>query len=259
MSIPPDRFAHGGEHAARHSETRPEGSLEGCGLFQSVAAELALGSLTGPERSAALAHLDDCDDCRTLLEDLSVTADALLLAAPEADPPAGFEVRLLARLGYSEPAAAPSRTRRASVIPLRRRARAMLAAAAVAVAFAGAGIGVGLAVAPHQPAQTALTQIRVATLRAAGSSYAEGKPVGEVAIASGNPSWVVMTFQKPGWSGWVSCVVSENGRAKVLGTFFLRDGSGSWAVPLATSGASVSSAQLRGTNGAVFATAQFST
>jgi hypothetical protein len=259
MTIPLDGFAGEGEHARRHSEPDPKGSFEGCGRFQSVAAELALGSLTGPERSAALAHLDDCDDCRALLEDLSVTADALLLAAPEADPPAGFEVRLLARLGYSEPAAAPSRTSRASVIPLRRRARVILAAAAAAVAFAGAGIGVGLAVAPHQPAQTALSQIRVATLRSAGSSDGEGKTVGEVAITSGNPSWVVMTFQKPGWSGWVSCVVSENGRAKVLGSFYLRDGSGSWAVPLASSGATVSLAQVRGTNGTVFASAQFGT
>ena len=78
-----------------------------------------------------------------------------------------------------------------------------------------------------------------------------------MALTAGKPSWVVMTFHKPGWSGWVYCVVSENGRSKVLGSFWVHDGSASWAVPFASSGAAVSSAQIEGTNGAVFATAQF--
>lgn len=259
MTIPPDRFADDGEHDARDGEAYPEGLPAGCALFHSVAAELALGSLTGPERSIALAHLDDCDDCRGLLEDLSVTADALLLAAPEADPPAGFEVRLLARLRYGEAAAAPAppTTGRGSVIPLARRARVILAAAAAIVAVAGAGIGVGVAVAPRQATQTATSAIRVATLRSSATATDAATTVGEVVIAAGNPSWVVMTFHKPGWSGWVYCVVSENGQAKVLGSFWLHDGSGSWAVPFGSSGAAVSSAQIEGTNGTVFATARF--
>ena len=188
-----------------------------------------------------------------------MAADALLLAAPEADPPAGFEVRLLARLGYGEPASAPapSATGRGSVIPLRRRAQAVVAAAAAAVAIAAAGIGVGIAVAPHHATQTAASDIRVATLRSPGTSDASTTAMGEVAIATGDPSWVVMTFHKPGWSGWVYCVVSENGQTKVLGSFLLRDGSGSWAVSLGSSGRAVSSAQIEGTNGTVLATAEF--
>jgi hypothetical protein len=259
MTTPPDRFAHDGEHDAQYGDAEDEGLPAGCELFHSVAAELALGSLTGPERSIALSHLDDCGNCRALLEDLSVTADALLLAAPEADPPAGFEVRLLARLGHGEPAAAPAQSTggRGTVIWLRGRARTVLAAAAAVVAIAGAGIGVGVAVAPRHATQTAAPEIRVGTLQSLATSSAPAASVGEVAIATGDPSFVAMTFRKPGWSGWVYCAVSVNGQTKVLGSFYVRDGSGSWAIPFTSSGAAVSSAQIDGSDGAVFATAHF--
>jgi hypothetical protein len=269
MTIPSDRFADDGEHRERSGEAGHESELVGCELFESVAAELALGSLTGVDRSVALAHLDDCGACRTLIKELATVADALLLAAPEADPPAGFEVRLLARFHRGDPAVipapamapapapAPAHAGQGLVIPLRRRLRAVLAAAAAVAVIAGAGIGVGVAVAPHPATKTAVPEIRVATLRSVATSNAPASSVGEVAITAGKPSWVVMTFHKPGWSGYVECVVSENGQSKVLGSFWMHNGSASWAVPLASSGASVSSAQIDGANGAVFATAQF--
>ena len=155
------------------------------------------------------------------------------------------------------PAPAPAHAGQGLVIPLRRRLRAVLAAAAAVAVSAGAGIGVGVAVAPHPATQTAVPEIRGATLLAVATSNAPASSVGEVAITAGKPSWVVMTFHKPGWSGYVECVVSENGQSKVLGSFWMHNGSASWAVPLASSGASVSSAQIDGANGAVFATAQF--
>jgi hypothetical protein len=250
MTMPFDRSASEGEERRFPSS--------GCELFDSVAAELALGSLTGAERSAALSHLDECDNCRILIKELSATADALLLAAPEADPPPGFEVRLLARLGRGEAAVvhAPSR-HRASVLPGRWRARAVLAAAAAAVAIAAAGIGVGVTVAPHHATPTAASRARVATLLSVRGANAAATPVGEVAITAGKPPWVVMSFKKPGYSGWVYCVVSEHGQSRVLGSFWMHDGSASWAVALASSAASVSSAQIEGLNGAVFATAHF--
>ncbi|HEV8063179.1 MAG TPA: hypothetical protein VGP46_00045 [Acidimicrobiales bacterium] len=84
----------------------------GCQWFEEIAAEFALGSLNGAERSSAIAHLEVCDDCQALVKSLSTAADALLLIAPEIDPPAGFEVRLLERrrraLGDVVPAGAKS-------------------------------------------------------------------------------------------------------------------------------------------------------
>jgi hypothetical protein len=250
--------AGGGDRPAEIHRDR----LTGCDLFESVAAELALGSLTGADRSAALAHLDGCEPCGTLLQELSAAADALLLAAPEADPPAGFEVRWLARIGRDTPASsvpAPAgKGHRAAVIPLPRRARSVFAAAAAAIVLAGAGVGVGVTVARRPSTATATGQVRLAALRST-SSYEGGGSVGEVAITPGNPSWLVMTFQKPGWSGPVECIVTEHGQSKQIGTFWLHDGTGSWAVLLPASAASVTAAQVRQLTGSVLARASFTT
>jgi hypothetical protein len=262
MTTTPDHFSDNGEESERSGGGSDRAPLSGCELFDSVAAELALGSLTGSERSAALAHLDGCEHCQELIKDLSTTADALLLVAPEADPAAGFEVRLLARFHQESTANLPthvSASRRGSVIPLRRRASVMLAAAAAAFVIAGAGIGIGVAVRPQQGHQSATTaQIRVATLQSVATPGKPATAVGEVAVTSSNPSWVLMTFHKPGWSGWVYCLVTQHGQSKEVGSFWLHDGSGSWAVRLPSSGASVTSAAVLGPKGSVFATAALS-
>lgn len=268
MTTPADRAAANAGEGLWASERR---QLSRCELFDSVAAELALGSLTGIDRSSALAHLEECESCEALVKDLSATADALLLAAPEVDPPAGFEVRWLARIptdagavvpvaGPIEPApieSARSRHRFGTRTP--RRLLPAIAAATVALLVGGAGIAVGLAVAQQPRSLTAVGQIRLAALRS-GSSYLPtgGPTVGEAAVASGNPSWVVMTYQRPGWSGRVECVVIEHGRAEEVGSFWIYDGSASWSVRLASPGAAVTSAEVRSPSGAVLATATFS-
>jgi hypothetical protein len=270
MTTPLDPFGdEGGPFMQPEASDRDQ--LSGCDFFHSLSSELALGSLTGSDRSAALAHLESCEACQAALKELSVAADALLLLAPEADPPAGFEVRLLARLGHDgsssalptavqmpapvpAPVPAPA-AGRGSIVPLRLRARAALAAAAVVIA--GAGIGLGVAVAPRQAQPAATGQIRLATLRSSSAYSGPTVNVGEVAITGGSPSWVVMTVQRPGWSGRVYCVVDEGGRSRQVGSFWLHDGTGSWAVQLSSPGASVTSAQVQEGGGAVLATADF--
>jgi hypothetical protein len=75
-----------------------------CGEMDDVAAELALGVLTGRERAMAIAHLDRCDECREHVRQLMATGEQLLQLLPPAEPPAGFETRVLARLGLPAPA-----------------------------------------------------------------------------------------------------------------------------------------------------------
>ena len=70
-----------------------------CDEFAGVAAELALGVLTGRERAAALAHLDGCESCREQVRELTMAQDELLALLPSAEPPAGFESRVLERIG----------------------------------------------------------------------------------------------------------------------------------------------------------------
>ena len=70
-----------------------------CTELADVAAELALGVLTGRERAMAVAHLDTCDACREDIRQLIETGEQLLELLPPVEPSAGFETRVLARLG----------------------------------------------------------------------------------------------------------------------------------------------------------------
>jgi hypothetical protein len=70
-----------------------------CRECESWGAELALGLLTGPDRATGLAHLAGCPSCREQVDELARVADRLLLLAPEAEPPAGFESKVLAAVG----------------------------------------------------------------------------------------------------------------------------------------------------------------
>ena len=75
----------------------------GCDEFADVAAELALGVLTGRERAQAIAHLDHCDACRENVRQLTMTGEELLGLLPASEPPAGFETRVMERIGLAAP------------------------------------------------------------------------------------------------------------------------------------------------------------
>jgi hypothetical protein len=75
-----------------------------CAELADVAAELALGVLTGRERAAAVAHLEWCESCREDVRQLMATGEQLLGLLPPVEPPAGFETRVLERLGLPTPA-----------------------------------------------------------------------------------------------------------------------------------------------------------
>jgi hypothetical protein len=69
-----------------------------CAELHDVAAELALGALTGRARAAAIAHVERCRACREDVRQLTAAGGRLLELLPPASPPAGFETRVLERL-----------------------------------------------------------------------------------------------------------------------------------------------------------------
>jgi anti-sigma factor RsiW len=69
-----------------------------CAAARELAPDLALGLLPGAERARLLAHLAGCASCDALVAELADVADSLLLLAPGADPPPGFESAVLARI-----------------------------------------------------------------------------------------------------------------------------------------------------------------
>jgi hypothetical protein len=102
-----------------------------CAQLEDVAPELALGILSGEERAAALAHLDECAGCQQEVGSLTGLTDQLLELAPRAEPPPGFEERVLAALSPNVTALRPRH---------HTRHRAVVAALALAASIAIAAL-----------------------------------------------------------------------------------------------------------------------
>jgi hypothetical protein len=234
--------------------------------------ELALGILAGRERAVVLAHVEQCPGCGTELEQLSLTADALLRTAPEIEPPVGFEVRLLDRPGVPAVARAgrsgrPARLGRLGRLgrwgrlgppgQIGRPVRTVTAAAAAVVALA-AGVGIGWATLPGSaPIRAPGGQPEPAGELAAATLTAGGQDRGRVTTYAGTPAWLFMTVHDAGITGNVACRVTlADGTTVTIGTFWLSHGYGSWGSPLPATVDRVRRATVVSTNGTVLAAAR---
>jgi anti-sigma-K factor RskA len=251
-----------------------------CDEFAGVAAELALGVLTGRERAAALAHLGGCEPCREQVRELAMAGDELLALLPAAEPPAGFESRVLERIGLTAPGQPPAgvagqpqsdvrvlmtdaRARRRANRPKRTTgrpgstlSRRLLAAAAVAVALIGGGVGWGLrdATAPMSAAQ------RTSALSTAALVTSDHQTVGQVFVYNRSPWWMYMSVNMESLgNATVRCQLEDaDGQFKNVGEFRLTDGYGSWGSSPYTAGpGTIMGARLLSANGTVLATATF--
>jgi len=155
-----------------------------CEQVRDLAAELALGSTTGEERAHALVHLSECSECRALVEELSRTADSMLLLAPQHEPPIGFETRALARF--------TNRRRRVSW--------RWVAVAALFAVLCSAATGAFVAQrgrVDHRLAaayKRIIAQIGGHSLRAAELRSLTGTAVGKVYAYDGKPSLVFLVL-----------------------------------------------------------------
>jgi hypothetical protein len=201
-----------------------------CAEVEELAAELALGIVSGAERASALTHLDRCDGCRGLVGRLAQAADGILLLAPPAEPPPGFESRVLARM-----AATPQ------PVPL-RPARPRLWVGAAAVALVAAMSGVGLAELRHheggRPSAVQLASgpqgVRTALVRDTG-----GRWTCRAVVYGDGPTWLVVSLDRiDGLNAAFSVEALGAGSTEAVpvGQFTITDGHGSLAttVPLTT-------------------------
>ncbi|NUP24655.1 MAG: hypothetical protein HOZ81_53115 [Streptomyces sp.] len=216
-----------------------------CERLREQDAELALGVLPARERAEAVAHLDRCPDCREHIERLTVVGDGLLALLPGAEPPVGFESRVVRALG-----AAPA--------PKRRRYRLRLAAAAVAAAlacgFGGWAVGTLIEAAPAPVSQRTDGGLREAAL------VSDGHDVGRIYVHAEDEGWVYMSVDLDGSSrsGQVRCLlVHADGSTVPVGSFPLKDGYGSWGGPTRTDPTTLTGARLTAPDGSVLATASF--
>ncbi len=226
----------------------------GCAEFHDSAAELALGVLTGRERAEALAHLDHCEACREHVRSLTITGEKMLGLLPAAEPPAGFETRVMERIGLAVPSPQPVRHRR------HRQAwghgfspRRVLAAAAVLVAVIGAALGGWGLHAATAPA--ASSTLRAGTLVGAN----DHDHVGQVFVYNGETHWMYMTVDLESGNETVICqLVGADGHVTTVGSFELANGYGTWGSPAWTADGPPVGARLVTPNGTVLAAATIS-
>jgi hypothetical protein len=249
-----------------------------CGEFADVAAELALGVLTGRERAQAVAHLDECDSCREHVRQLSLTGEEMLGLLPSREPAEGFESRVLGRLGLATPHQAspviPSQAR-PGLAPAslgggpdpkgrrspKRWTRRMLTVAAAALAVVACGLGGwGLrgAMAPSGGARGTTAE---APLREAALLTAAHQTEGKVYLYDGSPRWLYMAVDTHGSSNdSVICQLETRGGGTItIGSFKLEGGYGAWGSPDPIAASQVTGARLTTMNGTVLATASFVT
>jgi len=234
-----------------------------CDELAGVAAELALGALTGRERADALAHLDRCEACRENVRRQMMTGEELFGLLPACEPPPGFEIGVMARIGLIAPSPAvgprigrmfhrggnaDGQTGRGWAGATRR----MLAVAAVALAVVGAGLagGWGLRFAASPPARSPLSS--------AALTSASHRAVGKIYVYDGSPGWLYMSVDLGSGNETVACrVAGADGHVTTVGSFRLAGGYGAWGGPDPGDDSLLTRAWLVSADGTVLATASF--
>jgi Putative zinc-finger len=219
-----------------------------CAEISGLLPEVALGIASGEDRAAALEHLSICADCRNVLAEISATADDLLELAPAVEPPAGFETRVLERVGARE-----------RLTKTRRRPRLLGVVAAAAGAAAITAVALILA---YSGDHRLASQYRAALQNADGRYLASahlrtvaGDDAGVVFSYQGAPSWllyVVRGSYRPGI--YTEQIRTRSGRTISLEPF--KFSTTSWAVttPVAVRDIAVVKLIQRGTGPTLKAT-----
>ena len=181
-----------------------------CAQLENLAAELALGTVSGAERASALDHLAGCRPCRSLVDQLARAADSLLLLAPEAEPPPGFESRVMSRI-------APATRARSG-----RRRRVLVGVAAAALVAALSGAGAAMVDDDRRPAD----------IRTALVSDDQGRWTCRALVYGDDPTWLVVSLDRTDGltaSFSVEGVSAGSATPVPLGSFSIEQGHGSLA------------------------------
>ncbi|MBV8996598.1 MAG: hypothetical protein JO287_23490 [Pseudonocardiales bacterium] len=214
-----------------------------CQQCREVAAELALDVLPCHQRADALAHLERCAACQDTVSALTVTADRLVELLPAAEPPAGFEQRVISALAPPAPRA-------------RRRWWIAAAAGLVTIALAAGGWILGYLDGNGAPADVD-AQADERTVMYAPLTTAQHQ-IGNAYVYPGTPSWIYLSLDGGTASNTVNCdVVRRDGSAVRVGTFPLAHGHGAWGGPAPVDRKTLATARLTDGRGDTLATARF--
>jgi hypothetical protein len=218
-----------------------------CQQCQDAAAELALDVLPCHERACALAHLEVCTSCQDTVSALTVTADRLIELLPTAQPPAGFERRVISAL----------------VPPAPRPTRWWIPAAATLLALGLAAGGWILGRSDSSPLTATDASAHVGTptdertVMYAPLTTAQHQ-IGNAYAYPGPPGWIYLAIDGGPTSNTVHCdVVRHDGSAVRVGTFPLDHGHGAWGGPAPVDRNALTTARLTDGHGTTLAVAHF--
>ncbi|MDQ6852643.1 MAG: hypothetical protein M3046_02970 [Actinomycetota bacterium] len=193
-------------------------TMLGCAEVREVAPELALDVLIGSERADALAHMSECSACRSLLGELTEVVDAVPLLVAEAQPPSGFQNRVLQQMSTRA-----RRTRRRWPALLAAAAAFVLVVTATAVLVQGRGSETRVA-ADSRQVRPASGDARSTTMVGAG-----GEQVGRIFTTPGDTALLMVSVNYGVPSGTYSIEQrTGDGTAQQLGQMQVSDGHGTW-------------------------------
>jgi putative zinc finger protein len=192
-----------------------------CARVRELAPEFVLGVAPGDERALILDHVNSCEECRRVIQEMSAVADELLLLAPDHEPPLGFENSVVRKLSSAR-AGKPRR-------------QWLLTAAAGLVALSVGASAVWFATGSDRRVGA---YYRSVLARADGEYFTarelwdnEGKRAGVVFAYEGDPSWLFMVVDGERAEGEFTCYAElEGGRSMALGTFSLGADHRTWGV-----------------------------
>jgi hypothetical protein len=218
-----------------------------CEEVQFLASEVALGVASGDERAIVLAHARSCPDCRRIFEEMSQTADALLLLGPLTEPASGFESKVLARMQATPRSASRTRAR-------------LIAAALVSLVVTGSA-----AFWITADDRKVASYYRDALAEANGRYFGvvplesdDGTRAGHLFAYEGRPTWVFLIFTTPLAPGRYDAELEEPGGAiRSLGSFEIATGDVTWGRDLPVGLRSVRTVRVLDDEGAIAVSARF--
>ena len=218
-----------------------------CTEVQPLTSEVALGIASGDERARVLAHTRTCADCRRVMEEMSATADALLLLGPLHEPGSGFESTVLGKIQAA---------RRPSI-----RFRSKLVAVAAASVLVTGAVAAWLTsddrnLAGHYRDALAVADgeyLGVVPLRSDN-----GAGTGHLFAYEGDPTWVFFIFDNPPDAGAYEAELETNGGHIIsFGIAEIETGDVTWGRDIPVSLHEVQSVRLVDGRGAAVAEATF--
>jgi hypothetical protein len=171
--------------------------------------------LGGAERGEALAHIDQCGQCRTLVSELTHAGELIPLLAREEEPPSGFENRVLEVFGGRR---RRGRWRWIAIVAATAAAAAIVSVATVRMVDRGRDDDAVVA------KETTLGEMRAAPMIGPADT-----PVGWAFASDGRPAAIAVTvdYLLPSGEYTIEAVDGDGDPVK-LGTVTVTDGRGVW-------------------------------